>query len=121
MVAVAAMHEEVDDWARREQQVRKDAEQVRPMLLPQEERRHQNLRESNGTLRAKPCTSLQGTFLRNLRGSKEPAWPRHPVAAGIPAIGVEIPAGCYLVSSELPGLGREIGPGGHLAQISRGG
>jgi hypothetical protein len=32
------MHEQVDDWARREDQVRQEAQDMRPVLGPQEER-----------------------------------------------------------------------------------
>jgi len=32
------MHEQVDDWARRKNQVRQDAQDMRPVFGPQEER-----------------------------------------------------------------------------------
>jgi hypothetical protein len=40
MCTVAAVHQEMHDWASRQQEVRQEAEHVSPVLLPEEERRN---------------------------------------------------------------------------------
>jgi hypothetical protein len=40
VATMAAVHEQVDQWACRENEVREDAKQVRPVFSPQKERRN---------------------------------------------------------------------------------